>query len=617
MQIPVRLFGVRSPGTFVNPITWPVLASVPFIAIIGGYLNIVVRLGQSPGFAGQRVMTSMLVALLCLYLLREILWVPYRDQVRKVIWISGLLVTAFLTPTVPMVMMNPGDETFEEVLQFSLTPGFAVFLLILLISSQTATTERNRIIRSELLSRNAELQQLKAGAETALLDATDRMLVEIHDALDGPLNNLQMEVDDIHVANDSEHRHAAQALVEFISTIVRPLSHRINTYPTPAHTFNPVSVAPGQEPQRMKQPISAPLLIQPGLATLAIVGLAATAMLTRDFPPASFALRIATALLALPMLYFAKRCWPPRWALLPTWAAYLAGFTLYLIVATLTRGLYQVSAQVFGLPTSPPNATPLFLFLSLVLATLALSLKIGDAQRLNTLTALRSANLEIQIHNSRLRQELWFLKKRYSWFLHGPIQSLLLSAAVQLSSRPVTEANLDYVKETITEAQRLLDCDPLHQSDLREVLTQCRDLWVRNCAIQFELPEDLEHRLRESLNTALAVGVAEVSREAIGNAVRHGNATNIDLQFALDDHDIIHVEISNNGAAIPDDASPGLGSELLDDVCLDWERKTDGDITTLHAMFTFALLDEDLPGSDARALLAPANTGEGVLQNVR
>jgi hypothetical protein len=617
MQSLVRLLGVRPPDTLVNPITWPVFASVPFIAIIGGYLNIVVRLGASPGFAGQRVMTSMFVALLCLYLLREILWVPFRDQVYNFIWISGLLVTAFLTPTVPMVLMNPGDETFEEVLQFSLTPGFAVFLMFLLMSSQAAATGRNRIIRSELLSRNAELQQLKAGAETALMDATDRMLVEIHDALDGPLNNLQMEVDDIHVANDSENRHAAQALVEFISTIVRPLSHRINTYPTPTQTFFVAPATRDQVLQRIKQRISAPLLIQPGVMTLAIVGLAVTAMLTRDFPPASYALRIATALLAWPMLYFAKRYWPPRWSLLPIWAAFLAGFVLYLSVATVLRGLYQFSAQVLGLPTSPPNAAPLFLFLSFVLASLALSLKIGDAQRLSAVSALHSANREIQIHNSRLRQELWFLKKRYSWFLHGPIQSLLLSAAVQLSSRPVTQANLDYVKETISEAQRLLDSDPLHQSDLREVLTQCRDLWVRNCAIQFELPEDLEHRLRESPNSALAVGVAEVSREAIGNAVRHGNATNIDLQFALDDHDIIHVEISNNGAAIPDDASPGLGSELLDDVCLDWVRKTDGDITTLHATFTFALLDEELPGSDARALLAPANTGEGVLQNVR
>jgi len=617
MQRLGRLRGVRPPDPFVNPIAWPVFASVPFITIIGGYLNIVVRLEASPGFAGQRVMTSMVVGLVCLYLLREILWVPYQDQVRKVIWISGLLVTAFLTPTVPLVMMNPGGDTFEEILQFSLTPGFAMFLLFLLVSGQVDAAGKNRIMRTELLSRNAELKQLKVGAETALIDATDRMLVEIHDALDGPLNNLQMEVDEIHVTNDSDHRHAAQALVDFISNIVRPLSHRINTYPIPAQTFNSIPAVDEQVPQRIKQRISAPFLIQPGLMTLAIVGLAVTAMLTRDFPPASFALRIATTLLAWPILYVAKRFWPTRWSLLPIWAAFLAGFTLYLTVAIFSRVFYQVSAQVLGLPTSPPNATPLFLFLSFVIASLALSLKIGDAQRHSALSALYAANREIQIHNSRLRQELWFLKKRYSWFLHGPIQSLLLSAAVQLSSRPVTQANLDYVKKTISEAQRLLDSDPLHQSDLREVLTQCRDLWARNCAIQFELPEDLEHRLRESLNMALAVGVAEVSREAIGNAVRHGNATNIDLQFALDDHDIIHVEISNNGAAIPDDASPGLGSELLDDVCLDWERKTDGDITTLHAMFTFALLDEDLPGSDARALLAPANTGEGVLQNVR
>jgi two-component sensor histidine kinase len=61
-------------------------------------------------------------------------------------------------------------------------------------------------------------------------------------------------------------------------------------------------------------------------------------------------------------------------------------------------------------------------------------------------------------------------------------------------------------------------------------------------------------------------------KEAVSNAVRHGEATEAEISIDRVDDDVLQIEAVNNGK--PGSRSSnrkGIGSELLDEVCLSWE----------------------------------------------
>jgi two-component sensor histidine kinase len=77
--------------------------------------------------------------------------------------------------------------------------------------------------------------------------------------------------------------------------------------------------------------------------------------------------------------------------------------------------------------------------------------------------------------------------------------------------------------------------------------------------------------VRKHPDTAYAV--AEIIREACQNALRHGHATAIEVSIqAIAPNQTIAIGVENTGTPIAPEARRGLGSQLFDDLTLQWTR---------------------------------------------
>jgi len=97
-------------------------------------------------------------------------------------------------------------------------------------------------------------------------------------------------------------------------------------------------------------------------------------------------------------------------------------------------------------------------------------------------------------------------------------------------------------------------------------------------------PEDLEF-IRLHQQTAYAV--SEVVREACQNGLRHGQATAIAIAIRLmPDTRNVEVSVRNTGIPVQADVRRGLGSQLFDDLSLQWECHPEPNGTRYQALLS-------------------------------
>jgi two-component sensor histidine kinase len=64
--------------------------------------------------------------------------------------------------------------------------------------------------------------------------------------------------------------------------------------------------------------------------------------------------------------------------------------------------------------------------------------------------------------------------------------------------------------------------------------------------------------------------VNEICKEAVSNAVRHGEASSIVISIDRSSDELLIIEAADNGRGVSSDAIPGVGSRMLDDLTIDW-----------------------------------------------
>jgi signal transduction histidine kinase len=89
--------------------------------------------------------------------------------------------------------------------------------------------------------------------------------------------------------------------------------------------------------------------------------------------------------------------------------------------------------------------------------------------------------------------------------------------------------------------------------------------------------------LLETVQTTSSI-VIEIVREAVSNAIRHGDASHISIDISVNEaaSDVV-VTVINNGALVPEHPVSGIGSQQLDDMTLTWSRENRADGVSLTA----------------------------------
>ena len=203
--------------------------------------------------------------------------------------------------------------------------------------------------------------------------------------------------------------------------------------------------------------------------------------------------------------------------------------------------------------------------------------------------SLKSINAELIAANVTVKRKLVaenasarHFESEVSRVLHGSVQDAIAASLKKVQSLPqgtqLSPEDLSALRSPIEDSLRLLLSPGLASQDVNKAVNDLSELWSGVVDVDVYLEAQATSALEES-NISSGVAI-EIIREAVSNAIRHGNASKIHIRVSLEQQfkDVI-IEVSNNGLPISTDSQPGIGSSLLDELALNWERiNADGEV---------------------------------------
>ena len=197
---------------------------------------------------------------------------------------------------------------------------------------------------------------------------------------------------------------------------------------------------------------------------------------------------------------------------------------------------------------------------------------------------IRRQNETLEIEKSLFEQQLWISRRNWSFVLHGSVQAALTAAITRLSSTtPFEPHHLMLVQEDLNRAVAALRETPVAEVDLQRASRELVETWRGVAAITWDVTLRAQRALREDANARLCVN--EIAKEAVSNAVRHGQAKNIAILIDRDHNEVLLMRVTNDGLAPKPIENVGLGLKMMDDLTMKWslEYKSNIKRTVLSA----------------------------------
>ena len=252
----------------------------------------------------------------------------------------------------------------------------------------------------------------------------------------------------------------------------------------------------------------------------------------------------------------------------------IAALAIQVVVFTISGIASSFTIELANLP-SGAYPTGRIVTLSIIIGAGVFIGQLRQTQRAVTQVAAREVNAQLELLNSQARRELWLNRRRIATVLHGPVQAALYASAMRLAqaSRP-TKKLIQTVNADLESALEVLKFDSLEAPDLKSVLAQIGEVWSGTCEIYLGVSKNVYQITKK--NALLSEAVVEVLREGISNAIKHGQATEIDVEAKVSGK-LIELFIVNNGKAPVNKAGKGFGSKLYDELTLSWQLSETAD----------------------------------------
>ena len=193
--------------------------------------------------------------------------------------------------------------------------------------------------------------------------------------------------------------------------------------------------------------------------------------------------------------------------------------------------------------------------------------------RLEIEAKIRSDLYLIAKENALFAQSVWVFRKRWLLILHGTVQSALTAALTRLQN--VEEADpvtVELVKQDLQRAESAINSNLREQENIMLGLDEIRKTWAGICEVKYVIYERAKRALVRSFDTQFCVN--EILKEAVSNAVRHGEATEVKVAIDRIANDLLTIEVLNNGQPPKRASEGGIGSDMLNEITLHWELTT-------------------------------------------
>lgn len=558
----------------------PVLLSVALLGLVGTVSNVIWRLGAdiTPSLVRYVVLMSLTGAIVISVRVTVLPVTPRPSRPGLVLAVySGTIAGVLLFTHAYLPIPNGEDDTLVD---YFVLPFIVAVSALCVVSYLIGSRRRQETLTAQVHARYEELIALQARHEAAIEEARLELQDRVAASLDRRLREISGTIDDLDPADRSGIREAGRLLTSTVTDVVRPLSHSI------ADPVSPTRTDVRNQAEATSTPVSLTGIdvgkaLRPGWATLIFGGLGMVLSQAVGTEGRATLVRLLFTSVLFIFIMIVRRVMPPSLALQPVPVALQMLFVIYIIAMVIARATYIVVRD--SLAWNLPNiyTTQSFIVAIVVIASILSLVGITAEFRKASLRNLEEINESITLQNARLRQEIWHLRTSLSWYLHGPLQSSLISASIALSTPNISADRLQSLRETIAQATADLANYDVVPRSIRQALRENQHLWGGICTIEIQLPGEVEELV--DLNPALVAVVSEITREGIGNAIRHGDAGHVQVRLALEQDGVLGISIIDNGRGLPSDYAPGLGSSVLEQVCLDWSRTSTGEGTRLVA----------------------------------
>ena len=463
-----------------------------------------------------------------------------------------------------------GELTFRLI-------GGAVFVSgsLITMSIFVASQLKHEAVLAGLESEKAVLDELRGGIRERIKVQQETLLATVQQALAPVLKKVK------DFGAGSEPAMVIAELKEAVDQVVRPLSRDVGSA-----NFDGLAEGLAGSQQDYTQAVAKAKRTWPksvSLGAMLMPGITAIVAAISTFTPISLGIEkgssalfasLVLATFAYLVLKAAQQGLNALW--LPLWLAGVASALVYLVLALLTKLVLPV-ANFYANET----AIGQYFLVLLIAGSFAFMQQVLRTQRLAAEQQLKEVIENLAILNSQLRQEVWLNRRRIASVLHGPVQAALYASAMRLAQSQVYDKTLiEVVQRDIENALLKLE-EGSDGESFRDVANQIASLWAGSCNIDVEISADAEERI--SANRVAETCVTEVVREAISNAVKHGEATNAKIKISLEKSRLLRVVIENDGIPARQGAKTGFGSDFLDEVAYDWSLKSATGTTTLRA----------------------------------
>jgi signal transduction histidine kinase len=439
--------------------------------------------------------------------------------------------------------------------------GLAIGVLIGFVYVLGARVDHN-FIMAALAATRAQLVRHRAEAEDLLAREQNDLLVQTQAALLPRLDEIQKSL-----AGSAEPIKVVESLRDLIQTRVRPLSKSLSQAAENL-TLASAPAPAGKPTSRMFQnsfllrPLIAPgqmflmILLGNWFLSYVVLGIVA-ANWSLLYSCASWAI-IAIIKVLIPANFRLKRA---------------AGISLLVVI-----GLVSSNPVYWLLKEFSDNLQEDLLLILVVLNVIGSVVGFAYSRsytldRLDAVSQMQRDNNQLAREVALFDQQIWIARRSWSFVVHGTVQAALTAAITRLSSSSQPEQyQVDLALQDLERATNALSKTPEINVDLNQALQNISSTWSGICKVSFNLTERAIRALQKDQNARMCVN--EICKEAVSNAVRHGEAKIVDIEVDRSSDSIIFISASNDGRAIDKSAIPGVGSKMFDELTIDWALHT-------------------------------------------
>jgi hypothetical protein len=451
--------------------------------------------------------------------------------------------------------------------------GVFISTVLSVIAISIAIFDQHSNLVKDLETKTRELTKLRSTMDTRLQEAT-RNLREYAQLVVTPRIN---QIDQLLVALKSGGNKdiAVHEMQDYVDTELRPFSYQI------AHDKSlqvlDVNIETSTKKLELPKSINLSQSMRPYVTTiLYFITYAAAAQRTMTFGEA-LPFNVITTVLLISYFVFFKKVFGNRE--IPLAIGLVVGASIFASVGPLILAI-----ESFMPIEIPQHITGATVFVGLIYGFANLGYTILTSQRTSLIAELTSTIENLESTISLLSQKEWLSRRQVGYVMHGSLQSALNAAVLQLgAAKDPTPELIESVRDDIAGALARVGFDSGQSYSFEQAQQEISKIWAGTVETKWQVqPEALEALRR---NPATSECLAEVLREAVSNASKHGQATKVEIALNIEDS-AISLQAKDNGTSFNTGKTQGLGTELLDDVCSSWILKPNPETgMTLTAKF--------------------------------